>query len=70
MATEKYYETNKARWNELVDTHARSQEYDLEGFIAGKNSLHKPELDTLGDVRGSATSAWTPSAGRAWGPRS
>jgi 2-polyprenyl-3-methyl-5-hydroxy-6-metoxy-1,4-benzoquinol methylase len=54
MTTEKYYETNKARWNELVDIHARSQEYDLEGFIAGKNSLHQPELGILGDVRGKS----------------
>jgi SAM-dependent methyltransferase len=54
MTTEKYYETNKARWNELVDIHARSQEYDLEDFIAGKNSLHQPELDILGDVRGKS----------------
>jgi 2-polyprenyl-3-methyl-5-hydroxy-6-metoxy-1,4-benzoquinol methylase len=51
MATKKYYEVNKARWNELVDIHAKSQEYDLKGFIAGKNSLHQAELDILGDVR-------------------
>ena len=54
MTMEKYYETNKARWNELVDIHASSQEYDLEGFIAGKNSLHQPELDILGDVKGKS----------------
>ena len=40
MTAKKYYEVNKARWNELVDIHAKSQEYDLKGFIAGKNSLH------------------------------
>jgi SAM-dependent methyltransferase len=51
MAAKKYYEVNKARWNELVDIHAKSDEYDLNGFIAGKNSLHQPELDILGDVR-------------------
>ena len=51
MAAKKYYEVNKARWNELVDIHAKSQEYDLKGFIAGKNSLHQVELDILGDVR-------------------
>lgn len=50
MAEKKYYEANKARWNELVDIHAKSQEYDLNGFIAGKNSLHQPELHLLGDV--------------------
>jgi len=51
MAAKKYYEVNKARWNELVDIHAKSQEYDIKGFIAGKNSLHQAELDLLGDVR-------------------
>jgi ubiquinone/menaquinone biosynthesis C-methylase UbiE len=49
---EGYYETNKRRWNELVDIHAKSKEYDLENFIAGKNSLHRVELEKLGDVKG------------------
>ena len=49
---EEYYETNKRRWNELVDIHANSKEYDLENFIAGKNSLHRVELEKLGDVKG------------------
>ncbi|HUS78561.1 MAG TPA: methyltransferase domain-containing protein [Patescibacteria group bacterium] len=49
-----YYETNKARWNELVEIHAKSEEYDLEGFIAGRNSLHQAELDILGDVTGKS----------------
>jgi len=51
---EKYYEVNKRRWNELVDIHAKSDEYDLEGFIAGKNSLHSIELEALGDVSGKS----------------
>ncbi len=50
----KYYEVNKTRWNELVDIHAKSQEYDMDGFLAGKNSLHQVELDLLGDVRGKS----------------
>jgi 2-polyprenyl-3-methyl-5-hydroxy-6-metoxy-1,4-benzoquinol methylase len=49
-----YYETNKRRWNELVDIHAKSKEYDLENFIAGKNSLHRVELEKLGDVKGKS----------------
>ena len=49
-----YYETNKKRWNELVGIHADSEEYDIEGFLAGKNSLHKAELDILGDVSGKS----------------
>ncbi len=51
MAAKKYYDVNKARWNELVEIHAKSQEYDLENFIAGKNSLHQVEQDILGNVR-------------------
>jgi ubiquinone/menaquinone biosynthesis C-methylase UbiE len=49
---EGYYETNKRRWNELVDIHAKSKEYDLENFNTGKNSLHRVELEKLGDVKG------------------
>jgi len=49
---ERYYETNLRRWNELVGLHAESEEYDLEGFIAGKSSLHTVELEALGDVSG------------------
>lgn len=51
---EKYYEINLKRWNELVDLHAKSEEYNLEGFIAGRNSLHSIELEALGDVSGKS----------------
>jgi SAM-dependent methyltransferase len=49
---EKHYGTNLRRWNELVGIHVRSDEYDLEGFLAGKSSLHGLELEALGDVSG------------------
>jgi len=49
---EKYYRANLKRWNELVDIHARSEEYDLEGFLKGESSLHRLELEALGDVSG------------------
>jgi SAM-dependent methyltransferase len=49
-----YYEINKKRWNELVGIHAESEEYDIEGFLAGKNSLHEVELDILGNVSGKS----------------
>jgi 2-polyprenyl-3-methyl-5-hydroxy-6-metoxy-1,4-benzoquinol methylase len=49
---EEYFETNKRRWNELVKIHAASEEYNLEGFLAGKNSLHRIELEKLGNVSG------------------
>jgi len=46
----KYFKTNLKRWNELVDIHAKSEYYDLEGFKSGKSSLHDIELKTLGEV--------------------
>jgi len=49
---EKYYEINKARWNELVHIHASSGVYDLDGFMSGKNSLNGLELELLGSVKG------------------
>jgi len=49
-----YYETNRRRWDELVDIHAKSEEYDLDGFLAGKNSLHDVELEALGPVEGKS----------------
>ena len=49
---ETYYRTNRRRWNELVDVHVRSEEYNLEGFMAGESSLHSVELEALGDVSG------------------
>jgi ubiquinone/menaquinone biosynthesis C-methylase UbiE len=51
---EEYYDANKRRWNELVGIHAKSKEYDLKNFIAGKNSLHRTELEILGDVKGKS----------------
>ena len=51
---ENYYETNRKRWDELVDIHAKSDEYDLDGFLAGNNSLHGVELEALGDVEGKS----------------
>ncbi len=47
---DEYYEANKRRWNELVEIHANSAEYDLDGFLAGNTSLHQVELNALGDV--------------------
>ena len=51
---EKYYDVNKKRWNELVDIHAKSDEYDLDSFIAGRNSLHSIEIEALGDISGKS----------------
>ena len=51
---EKFYRTNLRYWNELVDIHAGSREYDLEGFLEGGSSLHSIELEALGDVSGKS----------------
>jgi SAM-dependent methyltransferase len=49
-----YYETNKKRWDELVAIHADSEEYDIEGFLKGNNTLKPVEIEKLGDVTGKS----------------
>ncbi len=49
-----YYETNKKRWNELVGVHVDSEEYDVEGFLAGNNTVKPVEMNILGDVKGKS----------------
>lgn len=50
----KYFETNKATWNEKVKIHSKSDMYDLEAFKNGKSSLMPYELKALGDVQGKS----------------
>ncbi len=45
-------EKNLKRWNETSQMHAKSKEYDLVGFIKGRNSLSSIELKALGNVSG------------------
>ncbi|MHA1827161.1 MAG: class I SAM-dependent methyltransferase [Candidatus Heimdallarchaeaceae archaeon] len=49
---DEYMKINLKRWNETTLMHYESKEYDLEGFLKGKNSLHSIELEELGDVSG------------------
>ena len=49
-----YYETNKKRWNELVGIHADSEEYDIDAFLAGQNTVKPVEIKALGDVKGKS----------------
>jgi len=65
--SKKRFETKLRRWNELIEIHVKSREYDLKGFKAGGSSLHTIELEALGNMSqagaastSSATSAWTP----------
>ena len=53
-AENKYFNTNRATWNEKVKIHAKSDMYDLEAFKKGKNSLMSYELQALGDVKGKS----------------
>ena len=48
---ENYIEINKQSWNNRLESHLKSDFYNLEGFLNGKTSLNKIELDLLGDVR-------------------
>ena len=50
----KYFETNKATWNNKVKVHAKSDMYNLEGFKNGSSSLMHYELEALGDVSGKS----------------
>lgn len=49
---DQYLEVNKDSWNNRVDTHLSSEFYDMEGFLAGKNSLKEIEIPLLGDLHG------------------
>ncbi|RPH96417.1 class I SAM-dependent methyltransferase [candidate division KSB1 bacterium] len=48
------HEINRRRWNEITPVHARSEFYDVPGFLAGRNTLFEIELDGVGDVNGKS----------------
>lgn len=48
----KYFDTNKALWEELTEINIGSTMYDLEGFKQGAETLDPIEIAELGDVRG------------------
>ncbi len=43
---------NERWWDGVVDLHARSDFYDVPGFLAGKNMLLPLERERVGDVNG------------------
>lgn len=49
-----YIEINRQSWNNRVETHLKSEFYNLENFINGKTSLNCIELGLLGDVKGKS----------------
>ncbi len=49
-----YININRASWNNRVDTHLKSEFYNLDGFMKGDTSLNSIELNLLGDVKGKS----------------
>lgn len=49
---ENYIEINKQSWNSRLESHLRSDFYDLDGFLRGDSSLNDIELKLLGDIKG------------------
>ncbi|MEZ4740714.1 MAG: class I SAM-dependent methyltransferase [Flavobacteriales bacterium] len=47
------FKANRALWNERTKKHVVSPFYDVESFVAGRNSLTAIELELLGEVRGA-----------------
>ena len=43
-------ELNRKYWDALVPVHAASRFYDVEGFRAGRSSLHSTETEAVGNV--------------------
>jgi SAM-dependent methyltransferase len=48
----KFYEANRARWDESVGIHVVSKGYDMPGFLRGEKSLYPVEIEEMGDVSG------------------
>jgi ubiquinone/menaquinone biosynthesis C-methylase UbiE len=47
-----YLSINRHSWNNRVDTHMKSQFYDVANFLKGQTSLNSIELALLGDLNG------------------
>ncbi len=45
-------QVNRTNWNERTPVHAASDAYDVEGFKAGRMTLHDVERREMGDVSG------------------
>lgn len=49
-----YLSANRALWNKWAEVHVASAFYDVDGFKAGRSSLHPPEIAEVGDVAGTS----------------
>jgi SAM-dependent methyltransferase len=54
MKMDDYVSTNRDRWDDLVEIHAKSDFYDLEGFRKGGLRLTDYEVEEVGDVTGKS----------------
>lgn len=52
MSSSTHFEANRALWNARVQHHLHSRMYDVDSFVAGRNSLTAIELELLGAVAG------------------
>ncbi len=46
------HDVNKRWWNEVTPVHTKSEFYDVEGFLGGRNTLGAIERHAVGDVKG------------------
>jgi ubiquinone/menaquinone biosynthesis C-methylase UbiE len=49
-----YLEINRHSWNNRVETHLKSDFYNLKGFLKGETSLNSIELDILANIEGKS----------------
>ena len=49
-----YREANRARWDETVAIHAKSEFYGLDRFLAGESKLLPLDIEEVGDVTGKS----------------
>jgi len=52
--TSRFYDTNRARWDESVAIHVASEGYDMAGFLRGEKALYDVELAEVSDVAGKS----------------
>ncbi len=50
MSDANYVEINRRAWNWKTGQHYKSRFYNVDGFLAGRNSLNEIETNILGDV--------------------
>lgn len=52
MTINEYLEANRRRWNEVAAIHAASDFYNLDRLRSGGSSLHRLEIEEVGEVTG------------------